>query len=148
MKLKLPLIAAFVALTSLAACGGGSGANSPGVSAESPAALSKTDASIGTGAEALTGKAVKVYYTGYLYSSTAPGFKGAPFDSLVSGTPFGFTLGTSAVVAGFEQGVLGMRVGGKRTVVIPSALGYGASGRGSIPPNAGLVFDIELVQVL
>jgi FKBP-type peptidyl-prolyl cis-trans isomerase FkpA len=148
MKLKLPLIAAFVALTSLAACGGG-GSDSPTSEfpVESPAALVKTDASIGAGAEAVSGKAVKLHYTGWLYSSTATGFKGAQFDSSVGKTPLAFTLGTNAVVPGFEQGVLGMKVGGKRTVLIPSALGYGAAGRGSIPPNSGIVFDIELLEV-
>ena len=147
MKLKLPLIAAFVALTSLAACGGGSDSNTPSVPAESPAALVKTDTTLGAGAEAVAGKAVTVHYTGWLYSSTAAGFKGAQFDSSAGKPPLGFTIGANAVVQGFEQGVVGMKVGGKRTVLIPSALAYGASGNGNIPPNAGLVFDIELVSV-
>lgn len=148
MKLKLPLIAAFVALTSLAACGGGgSSSNTPAVAVESPATLTKIDTVTGGGAEAVTGKAVKVHYTGYLYSSTATGFKGQQFQTSVGGNPFPFTLGTNAVVTGFEQGVLGMKVGGKRTVVIPSALGYGGNPPAGIPANSGLVFDLELVEV-
>jgi FKBP-type peptidyl-prolyl cis-trans isomerase FkpA len=143
MKFKFPLIAAFVAVLSLTACGGGG--SSPSAAAESPAQLSKIDAVVGTGAEAVSGKTATVTYSGYLYSSTAAGNKGTKFDA---GT-FSFKLGLTppAVVDGFEQGVTGMKVGGKRTIVIPSSLGYGASGKGSIPPNAGLVFDVELTQV-
>ena len=147
MKLTLPLIAAFVAITNLAACDGGSSFGAPGVAAESPATLTKAYSSIGSGAEAVNGKTVKVHYTGYLYSTTATGLKGLQFDSSAGKIPLAFTLGANAVVPGFEQGVLGMKVGGKRTVLIPSGLAYGAAGRGNIPPNAGLVFDIELVEV-
>ena len=143
MKFKFPLIAAFVAVLSLTACGGGGGSSSAPV--ESPAQLSKSDVVVGTGAEAVSGKTATVTYSGYLYSTTAAGNKGTKFDA---GT-FSFKLGLTppAVVAGFEQGVTGMKVGGKRTIVIPSSLGYGPSGYGSIPPNAGLVFDVELIQV-
>ncbi len=143
MKLKLPLVAAFVAILSLSACGGGGGDSSNNVAVANPAALTKTDTTVGTGAEAVTGKTVTVTYTGWLYSTTATGNKGNKFDS---GT-FSFTVGSGQVIKGFDQGVTGMKVGGKRTVLIPSSLGYGASGSGSIPPNAGLVFDIELTAV-
>jgi FKBP-type peptidyl-prolyl cis-trans isomerase FkpA len=146
MKLKLPLIAAFVALTALTACGGGDD-SAPAVPVESPAALTKAEIVVGTGAEAIAPKVVYIYYTGWLYSSTAAGNKGAQFDSRTSGTPFSFQLGTSAVIAGFETGITGMKVGGKRTVFIPAAQAYGATARPGIPANSGLVFDIELKEV-
>jgi FKBP-type peptidyl-prolyl cis-trans isomerase FkpA len=143
MKLKFPLIAAFVAVLSLSACGGGSD-SSNNVVVANPAAFSKTDTVVGTGAEAVAGKTAFVTYTGYLYSDTTADHKGSKFDS---GTGFNFTVGSNGVIKGFDQGVQGMKVGGKRTVFIPSSLGYGSSGQGSIPPNAGLVFDIELTSV-
>ncbi|HEY1043821.1 MAG TPA: FKBP-type peptidyl-prolyl cis-trans isomerase [Telluria sp.] len=148
MKTKFPLlVAAFVALTSLAACGGGTDSSAPPVVltyAGNPANLVKTDNTVGTGTEAVAGKWVKVTYTGYLYNEPAADKKGTQFDS---GT-FPFKLGAGSVIPGFDQGVTGMKVGGKRTIMIPSSLGYGASGNGpKIPPNAGLVFDVELLQV-
>jgi FKBP-type peptidyl-prolyl cis-trans isomerase FkpA len=144
MKFKLPLIAAFVAVLGLSACGGGSGgSSSSGVTVANPAAFTKTDTVLGTGTDATNGKTVSVTYTGWLYSETASDHKGAQFDA---GT-FSFTLGAGSVIAGFDQGVLGMKVGGKRTLLIPSSMGYGASGSGSIPPNAGLVFEVTLNSV-
>jgi FKBP-type peptidyl-prolyl cis-trans isomerase FkpA len=146
MNVKLPLIAAFVALTTLSACGGGSG--SPGVPAESPAVLTKTDVVVGTGALAATGKRVKVNYTGWLYTTSVPSNKGQQFDTSIGKTPLEFTIGGGRVISGFDQGVAGMKVGGKRTILIPSAMGYGAAGSGTkIPPNTGLVFEVELVSV-
>lgn len=149
MKLKISLIAACLAIASLSACGGGGDSAPPAIPVYSPAALTKTDISIGTGAEAVTGKNVKVHYTGWLYTTATASFKGNQFDSSIGKAPYPFKLGTSAVIAGFEQGILGMKVGGKRTVLIPAHLGYGANGagNGSIPPNSGLVFDIELIEV-
>jgi FKBP-type peptidyl-prolyl cis-trans isomerase FkpA len=157
MKLKLPLIAAFVALLGLTACGGGGSNSSSGTSTtvSSPATLTTTDTLVGTGAVAATGTIPTLKYTGWVYSSTAAGFKGAQFDS---GTinPNGatsspvFRLGATSgdrLIAGFDQGVVGMKVGGKRTLLIPSSLGYGAMGQGSIPPNSGLVFEVELTAV-
>lgn len=143
MKLKFPLIAAFVAVLSLSACGGSSD-SSNNVVVANPAAFSKTDTVVGTGAEAVAGKTAFVTYAGYLYSDTAADHKGTKFDS---GTGFNFVVGSNGVIKGFDQGVQGMKVGGKRTVLIPSSLGYGSSGQNSIPPNAGLVFDIELTSV-
>ena len=141
MKLKFPLIAAFVALLALTACGGGSGGSNTTVS--SPAALTKTDNVVGTGAEAVTGKTVSLNYTLWLYSATAADHKGTQLES----NPYSFKLGTGAVIGGFEQGVLGMKVGGKRTVLVPSSLGYGATGSRAVPPNSGLVFEITLNKV-
>jgi FKBP-type peptidyl-prolyl cis-trans isomerase FkpA len=142
MNFKFPLIAAFVATLTLTACGGG-GSSAPAVPVSSPAQLSTIDSAIGTGAVAVAGKTVTVKYTGWLYSATAANNKGAQFDSH-SGYPF--KLGVQAVIAGFDQGVTGMKVGGKRTILIPANLGYGAQGSGSIPPNSGLVFDVELLK--
>jgi FKBP-type peptidyl-prolyl cis-trans isomerase FkpA len=148
MKRSLPLIAAFVAILGLTACGGGS-SKTDMPAAESPAALSKIEITVGTGAEAVAPKSVKVHYTGWLYSATATGNKGTQFESSVGGTPFPFKLGANAVIPGFEQGVTGMKVGGKRTVIIPSNLGYGPNGSPpKIPGNSGLVFELELMEAL
>ncbi|MBF0105371.1 MAG: FKBP-type peptidyl-prolyl cis-trans isomerase [Deltaproteobacteria bacterium] len=108
--------------------------------------LKTTDTLVGTGVEAVDGKTVSVHYTGWLLEN---GQKGKKFDSsLDRGSPFGFVLGTGRVIKGWDQGVKGMKVGGKRTLNIPAALGYGASGAGSdIPPNADLIFDVELLGV-
>jgi FKBP-type peptidyl-prolyl cis-trans isomerase FkpA len=143
MNLKLPLVAAFVAILSLSACGGGGSGDSSSVIVANPAAFTKTDTVLGTGTEATTGKTVVVTYTGWLYSSTASDNKGAQFDT----GSFSFTLGSGQVIAGFDQGVLGMKVGGKRILLIPSSMGYGSAGSGSIPPNAGLVFEVTLNSV-
>lgn len=144
MKLKFPLIAAFVAVLSLTACGGG-GSSSPagGAAVSSPATLTKTDTVVGTGAEATSGKTVTVTYTGWLYNASASDFKGTKFDN----GSFSFVLGAGTVIPGFDQGVTGMKVGGKRTILIPASLGYGATGTAGIPGNSGLVFEVELTAV-
>ena len=109
--------------------------------------LIKTDIKIGAGEEATGGHTVKVHYTGWLYKADAPQKKGAKFDSSVDrGEPFVFPLGSGRVIKGWDQGVAGMKIGGKRTLIVPAHLGYGARGAGdSIPPNAVLVFDVELL---
>jgi FKBP-type peptidyl-prolyl cis-trans isomerase FkpA len=139
LKFATPLIAVFVAALSLSACGGGS-SDTPAVAVSSPTALTFTDTVVGTGATAGTSTTATVTYTGWLYSATAANFKGAQFDS---GT-FQFKIGAGSVISGFEQGVVGMKVGGTRTVLVPSALGYGSSGTTGIPKNSGLVFEIKL----
>jgi len=113
---------------------------------EMPNGLKYTDNTTGTGTEATAGKKVSVHYTGWLYNN---GAKGAKFDSSVDrGQPFQFTLGAHQVIAGWDEGVAGMKVGGKRTLIIPPELGYGARGVGGvIPPNATLMFDVELLGV-
>lgn len=113
---------------------------------EMPNGLKYTDTKIGDGAEATAGKKVSVHYTGWLYNN---GTKGAKFDSsLDRGQPFQFALGAHQVIAGWDEGVAGMKVGGKRTLIIPPELGYGARGAGGvIPPNATLMFDVELLGV-
>ena len=99
------------------------------------------DIVVGDGPTAETGNTVTVNYTGWLTDNVK-------FDSsLDSGVPFPFTLGTGAVIAGWDEGVAGMRVGGKRQLVIPAELGYGETGSGLIPPGATLIFDVELLDV-
>jgi FKBP-type peptidyl-prolyl cis-trans isomerase FkpA len=142
MKLSVPLIAVFVAALSLSACGGGS-SDTPAAVVSSPAALTLTDTVAGTGPVAATGTTATVTYTGWLYSATAVNFKGRQFDT---GT-FTFKLGAGSVISGFDQGVAGMKVGGARTILVPSALGYGASGTTGIPANSGLVFEVKLTAV-
>lgn len=107
------------------------------------------DTTVGTGKESVAGKPVSVHYSGFLYDAAKPDFKGKPFDSSVPrGSPFQFTPGQGGVIKGWDQGVPGMKVGGKRTLIIPPDLAYGARGAGGvIPPNATLVFDIELLDV-
>jgi FKBP-type peptidyl-prolyl cis-trans isomerase FkpA len=106
-----------------------------------------TDVKIGAGEEASGGHTVKVHYTGWLYDATKPQKKGEKFDSsLDRGTAFTFPLGSGRVIKGWDQGVVGMKVGGQRTLIIPAHLAYGSRGAGdSIPPNAALVFDVELL---
>src|SRR5215467_9577099 len=113
---------------------------------EMPNGLKYTDEKIGDGPEATAGKKVSVHYTGWLSDN---GAKGKKFDSSVDrGQPFQFTLGARQVIAGWDEGVAGMKVGGKRTLTIPPELGYGARGApGAIPPNSTLIFDVELLQV-
>jgi FKBP-type peptidyl-prolyl cis-trans isomerase FkpA len=111
--------------------------------------LKKIDVLVGTGADATPGSNVSVHYTGWLYDPSAPNNKGKKFDSsLDRGQPFGFPLGGGRVIRGWDEGVAGMKVGGKRTLIIPPEMGYGANGAGGvIPPNATLLFDVELLGV-
>jgi FKBP-type peptidyl-prolyl cis-trans isomerase FkpA len=109
--------------------------------------LQKTDLAPGTGAELKTGQEVLVHYTGWLYNAAAPENKGRQFDSSVGGEPFEFRVGDGDVIRGWDEGVVGMKVGGKRRLVIPPEFGYGATGAGPIPPGATLVFDVELVEI-
>lgn len=104
------------------------------------------DTVVGTGAQPAAGQTCIMHYTGWLYQD---GKKGAKFDSSVDrGQPFEFPLGMGRVIKGWDEGVASMKIGGKRTLIIPAALGYGARGAGSvIPPNATLLFDVELLGV-
>lgn len=110
-------------------------------------AFSQTDVKVGTGATAAPGNTLTVNYTGWLYDPSKQDNKGVIFDSSIGGTPFTFTLGGGQVIKGWDQGVAGMQVGGVRRLVVPSSLAYGGTRRGSIPPYATLVFDIELISV-
>ena len=111
------------------------------------AEFSQTDLRVGDGAEATVGRNLTVHFTGWLYDPQQPENKGQQFDSSVGRDPFAFTLGTGQVISGFDQGVTGMKVGGQRRLVIPPNLAFGSVGSGPVPPNATLVFDIELLDV-
>jgi len=144
--LTVPAVAVVLACAWLAGCA----RPPPAVaSANQVAALEVTDLVVGQGAEAAPGAQVTVHYTGWMYDNTRPEKKGTAFDSSrKSGQPFSFVLGQQQVIAGWDEGVTGMKVGGQRRLVIPSALAYGDRGAGGvIPPGATLVFDVELLGV-
>ena len=105
-----------------------------------PSGLQYADTQVGTGATAEAGQMISMYYTGYLMDASV-------FDSNTSGEGFSFPLGGRQVIAGWDEGIVGMKEGGKRRLIIPAELAYGAGGRGQIPPNATLVFDVELVKI-
>lgn len=107
---------------------------------QSPTGLYFQDLTPGTGDSVVAGRTVEVHYTGWLPDGTQ-------FDSSVGGSPFSFRVGGGNVIQGWDEGLIGMRVGGKRKLVIPSHLGYGPEGIGPIPPNATLVFDVELLGI-
>jgi FKBP-type peptidyl-prolyl cis-trans isomerase len=109
--------------------------------------LKYIDMVVGTGDEAKDGKKVQMNYTGWLY---VKGQRGAQFDTSVGKKPFEFELGAHQVIAGWDEGVAGMKVGGKRELIIPANIGYGAQGTpgGPIPPNATLDFEVELLKVM
>ncbi len=111
-----------------------------------PSGLKIEDTKVGEGASPATGQTCIMHYTGWLYVN---GQKGSKFDSSVDrGEPFEFPIGTGRVIKGWDEGVASMKVGGKRTLIIPPELGYGARGAGgAIPPNATLVFDVELLGI-
>lgn len=124
-------------------------AGAPAVQAADP--LKKIDTVVGTGKEATVGSTVVVNYTGWFYKPLATKQRGRKFDSSLDAgrTPLEFQLGAGRVIKGWDQGVAGMKVGGKRTLIIPSELAYGArgAGNGAIPPDSDLMFDVELLDV-
>ena len=143
MKTRLaPTLFALALL--LSGCGGGGDEPASG-----PTTLQVTDTTIGTGTAAAAGNTLTVNYTGWLYSASAANSRGAQFDTSVGRAPFQFRLGAGQVIAGWDQGLLGMRVGSTRTLIIPSSLAYGSAGAGGglIPPNATLVFAVDLLAV-
>jgi len=121
-------------------------AQTPGKTMTTASGLQITDSKVGSGAQPKTGQTCVMHYTGWLYQN---GAKGAKFDSsLDRGQPFEFRIGMGEVIKGWDEGVATMKVGGKRTLIIPPQLGYGARGAGGvIPPNATLIFDVELLGV-
>ena len=142
---KLVLIAAIAALAGLSSPSPAS-AQSGGRPVTTASGLQINDIKAGTGASPKTGQTCVMHYTGWLY---VDGKKGAKFDSSVDrGQPFEFPIGAKRVIAGWDEGVASMKVGGKRELIIPPALGYGARGAGGvIPPNATLIFEVELLDV-
>jgi FKBP-type peptidyl-prolyl cis-trans isomerase FkpA len=147
------MLLGLVASVSAAACGSSSTPTQPTTTDQTWVAnvpFSATDVTVGTGAEAVNGARLVVDYYGWLYSTATTDNKGSLFDtSLQTGrTPFQYVLGTGAVIAGWEQGIPGMKVGGIRRLIIPPALAYGSTGSGSIPPNATLVFEVRLNDIL
>ena len=126
--------------------------NMPPLSSAMPAtaSLNIIENQVGTGAEAVAGKLAVVNYTGWLFDPEAPEYKGKQFDSSIGRKPFTFPLGAGRVIKGWDQGVAGMKVGGKRSLFIPPNLAYGDRnvGNGVIPPNSTLVFEVELLDVL
>jgi peptidylprolyl isomerase len=121
-------------------------AGAPMTETTTASGLRITDTTVGTGASPTKGQTCVMHYTGWLYND---GTKGKKFDSsLDRGQPFEFKIGQGQVIGGWDEGVASMKVGGKRTLIIPPALGYGARGAGgAIPPNATLMFDVELLGV-
>lgn len=109
--------------------------------------FSQTDLLVGTGTEAVTGRTIRVHYTLWLYDPSQADNKGAQVESSAGRDPFSFVLGAGQVIQGWDRGVAGMRVGGRRQLVVPPSLGYGATRSGIIPPNATLLFEIELLEV-
>lgn len=141
--MKSPYLSSLMAIVvlTLAVGVGGSMAES-NQEVTTPSGLKYVDQTVGTGDVAIVGKNVSVHYTGWLEN-------GKKFDSSVDrGQPFSFPLGAGRVIKGWDEGVQGMKVGGKRKLTIPSDLGYGSRGAGGvIPPNATLIFDVELLGV-
>ena len=136
----------FVLLLPLLLVAGACGGDSPTVpSVNVP--FSTADLVVGTGPSVVPGRSLQVAYTGWLYDAAAPENKGAVFDSATTANPFSFVIGSGMVIDGWEQGVLGMRVGGLRRIIVPPELGYGSSGYGAIPGNATLIFEIELISM-
>ena len=133
------LVGAFFILTQLAIA-------NPAHAADEPK-FKKIDTKVDSGEEAEIGKTVNVHYTGWLYDETAADKKGKKFDSSLDRKEhFSFMLGAGRVIKGWDKGVQGMKVGGQRTLIIPSSMAYGERGAGNvIPPNATLIFDVELV---
>jgi len=143
---RVAVVLIFAAVVS--ACGGSDTPTTP-----TPPSLgipfSTTDLVVGTGTEALNGRRVTVDYTGWLYVTTTADNKGTQFDTSIGKTPFvRQVLGGGGAIVGFDRGIIGMRVGGQRRVIIPPELGYGTAGNGTaIPGNATLIFEIQLLTV-
>jgi FKBP-type peptidyl-prolyl cis-trans isomerase FkpA len=132
-------------VASAAGCGGGG--DSPTGPSPTNVPFSQTDLRVGTGADAVAGRRVTVNYTGWLYDASRTDQKGTQFDTTDGRGSYTFLLGVREVIAGWDQGVSGMKVGGLRRLVIPPSLGYGSTPRGTIPANSTLVFDVELLNV-
>ena len=144
LKHIAPFVLALASLTALPAI---AQSTAPDAAAQA-SGLQKIDVKTGEGRELQPGQTAVVHYSGWLYDSFAPRERGQLFDSSSGRTPLTFRVGAGQVIKGWDLGVAGMKIGGKRTLVIPSELGYGARGAGGvIPPNATLLFEVELLNV-
>jgi FKBP-type peptidyl-prolyl cis-trans isomerase len=141
IRIALPVVLLVMTLVA------GGCSDSPAAPTPDAAPFSSTDLIVGTGAEATNGKTITVHYTLWLYSASAADHKGTQVQTTIGGSPFPFVLGAGRVIAGWEQGVPGMRVGGRRQLVIPPSLAYGAAAQPGIPASSTLVFDIDLLSV-
>ena len=145
---NLAALAFSAALAAIVAVGAptAAAAQAAGATVTTPSGLKITDSKVGTGATPRPGQICVMHYTGWLYQD---GAKGKKFDSSVDrGTPFEFRIGQQQVIAGWDEGVATMKVGGQRTLIIPPNLAYGSRGAGGvIPPNATLIFEVELLDV-
>jgi peptidylprolyl isomerase len=144
LRAKILVVSAIALIATLVAPSVASAQNT-GTAVTTPSGLKIIDTKVGTGPSPKPGQICVMHYTGWLYEN---GQKGKKFDSSVDrGEPFEFPIGQHRVIAGWDEGVATMKVGGKRTLIIPPALGYGARGAGGvIPPNATLIFDVELLE--
>ncbi|NVM74443.1 FKBP-type peptidyl-prolyl cis-trans isomerase FkpA [Duganella sp. SG902] len=150
MKRLLSTCLIGLSLMTLAGCERAKAPAAGSASASASAAavpFQKIDTVTGEGKEAVAGATAVVHYTGWLYEPNAPQTHGAQFDSSSGRGPFSFALGAGQVIPGWDEGVKGMKVGGKRTLIVPANMGYGDSGAGPIPPGATLIFDVELLDV-
>jgi FKBP-type peptidyl-prolyl cis-trans isomerase FkpA len=138
-----------VLVTLLLIAGAACAKSTPTTPSNQDTTVVSTDLVVGTGTQAAAFRTVAVHYTGWLYDASKTDGKGTQFDTSVGGTPFSFMLGVGAVIQGWDVGIPGMRVGGTRRLVIPPAMAYGSTGaaNGAIPPNATLVFDVQLLAV-
>jgi FKBP-type peptidyl-prolyl cis-trans isomerase FkpA len=141
---------ACVAVALLAVACNSDGGGSPTDPSQVNVEFSTTDLVVGTGAQAAAGNAVTVHYTGWLYNPAGPDSKGTQFDTSLDGdAPLQVVIGVTNIIPGFQQGLLGMQVGGRRRMYIPPSLAYGSSGSGGvIPPNASLVFEVEMTSLV
>jgi FKBP-type peptidyl-prolyl cis-trans isomerase len=145
MKIGFRVVCAVTLLLATSRCGG----DTPtAASAVLDVPYAQTDLAVGSGKLAATGSRAGVYYTLWMFSASGADNKGSQLQSLTSGQPFSFIVGTGAVIKGFDQGVMGMAVGGKRRLTLPPSLAYGSAGSPpTIPGNATLIFEIELVSL-
>ena len=149
MKSVFQLIATLACAVALTACGAAANTEKPVVLDPNTQVkeLVITNPVVGTGTEAVAGDTLKVLYTGWLYDASKPDNKGKQFDANQTGAGFDFVLGRGTVIVGWDQGLVGMKVGGTRILAIPYTLGYGARGASSIPAYAGLLFEVKLIGV-
>lgn len=148
--MKSAAIAIFVTVLAAVQSGSPASAAQGEAAAAGPAKLTelvKLDRSKGAGRPVVSGDTVTIHYSGWLYAPKAKNQHGPQLDTSYQGAPFTFTLGAGTVIKGWDEGVRGMRVGGKRTLLVPASLGFGQSGLGPVPGGANLVFDIELVSI-